>query len=317
MLTGTLSLGTLLGLAALAAGLLEPLATLVATGFQLQLLGGYLDRIDDVLDTAPEQHGTPVRPAPQLRGAITAEHLRFRYAPNAPLVIDDVSLAVPPGSSLAIVGRSGSGKTTLAHLLLGLYPPDDGHVRHDGHDLAELDVRTVRTQLGVVTQEPYLFAVSVRQNIALTRPDATLDEVRAAAALACVDGDIEAMAMSYDTILVDGGGTVSGGQRQRIALARALVGRPAVLLLDEATSQLDTITEARVQANLAQLGCTTIVVAHRLSTVRHADQIVVVDGGRVVERGTHAELLARGGHYAALAAAQRDGDGVRTAAGSS
>jgi ATP-binding cassette subfamily B protein len=304
VLDGHLSLGTLLALAALAAGFLEPLATLVATGFQLQLLGSYLDRINDVLDTPREQQGHHVLRAPPLSGHITAEQICFRYAPRGPLVVDNVSVGIKPGHTVAIVGPSGSGKTTLAHLLLGLYQPGHGRVLHDHLDLATLDARTVRAQLGVVTQAPYLFGISIRQNIAFTHPAATLDKIQLAARLACIADDIEAMPMGYDTILVDGGASLSGGQRQRLALARALVASPRILLLDEATSALDTVTETAVYANLATLDTTSIIVAHRLSTIMSADQILVMDHGHLVEHGNHHTLLHHGGLYTQLIAAQ-------------
>jgi ATP-binding cassette, subfamily B, bacterial len=304
VLDGHLSLGTLLALAALAAGFLEPLATLVAAGFQLQLLGSYLDRINDVLDTPREQEGLHVRRAPPLSGHIVAERVSFRYAPRGPLVVDDVSVRIEPGHIVAIVGRSGSGKTTLAHLLLGLYQPGHGRVLHDHLDLAALDVRTVRAQLGMVTQDPYLFGVSIRQNIAFTHPAVAFDKVQHAARLACIANDIEAMPMGYDTMLVDGGASLSGGQRQRLALARALVASPRILLLDEATSALDAITETAIYANLATLNTTSIVVAHRLSTIMSADQILVMEHGRLVEHGTHHTLLHRDGLYTQLVTAQ-------------
>jgi ABC-type bacteriocin/lantibiotic exporter with double-glycine peptidase domain len=304
VLDGGMSLGTLLALAALAAGFLEPLATLVTTGFRLQLLRSYFERINDVLDTPREQEGLPVRRAPQLSGHIAAEQISFRYAPCGPLVIDDVSVCIEPGQTVAIVGASGSGKTTLAHLLLGLYQPGRGRVFHDRLDLATLDVRTVRGQLGMVIQDPYLFGVSIRQNIAFTHPAAEFGTVQRAARLACIADDIEAMPMGYDTMLVDGGASLSGGQRQRLALARALVGSPRILLLDEATSALDAITETAVYANLATLDATIIVVAHRLSTIVGADQILVMDHGHLVEHGTHHTLIRRGGLYTQLVAAQ-------------
>jgi ATP-binding cassette subfamily B protein len=192
----------------------------------------------------------------------------------------------------------------LAHLLLGLYRPTEGRIRFDGQDLADLDVRSVRRQLGIVIQHPYVFGSSIRENIALTDPDLPLDRVVEAARLACIDTDIETMPLGYDTPLHDGGASLSGGQRQRIALARALAGRPAILLLDEATSELDTVTEQMVYQNLAAMSATTIVIAHRLSTIRNADLIVVMDDGRIAETGTHAELLALNGLYSALARAR-------------
>jgi ATP-binding cassette subfamily B protein len=308
VLNGAISLGTALAVNALAVGFLGPLATLVTTGLSVQVLSSYVERLNDVFDTPSEQAGEDVRQAPPLSGAIEADGLRFRYAPLSPLVIDGVSLAVEPGQTIALVGRSGSGKTTLGHLLLGLYRPTEGAVRHDGIDLTTLDARTVRPQFGVVTQDPYLFATSVRDNIAFGDPSMSLEQVREAARLACVDDDVMAMPLGYDTVLADAGASLSGGQRQRVALARALAARPTVLLLDEATSHLDAVTEAAVHRNLGLLGCTTVVVAHRLSTVVHADAILVVDEGRVVERGTHRRLLAKRGAYHALVTGQLEED---------
>ena len=208
-------------------------------------------------------------------------------------MVSDVSLEIQPGQHIGIVGRSGSGKSTLAHLLLGLYRPTSGRIEYDGQDLAGLDAGSVRRQLGIVTQRPYLFGSSVRENIALTNPELPLEAVVEAARIACVHDDIAAMPMGYDTQLHDGGASVSGGQRQRIALARALVHRPSILLLDEATSELDTVTEQKIYTNLDAISSTTIVIAHRLSTIRNADLILVMDEGRIVETGTHEQLLAR------------------------
>ena len=304
VLQGQLSLGTMLGLTMLGAGFLEPLAALVTTGLQLQLLGSYMARINDVLDTPAEQAGQTVQLAGRLGGRIEAEGLSFRYNPAGPLVVDDVSVQIRPGQLVAIVGRSGSGKSTLARLLLGLYEPEAGHVRYDQADLRDLEVRSLRRQLGIVTQESYVFGTSVRDNIALTAPGIAQDDVARAARLACIDEDILAMAMGYATVLVEGGASLSGGQRQRLVLARALAHRPSVLLLDEATSALDTVTEAAVYRNLASLDSTAIVIAHRLSTITRADLIVVMDGGKVVEQGTHDELLALAGHYQELVCGQ-------------
>jgi ABC-type bacteriocin/lantibiotic exporter with double-glycine peptidase domain/DNA-binding CsgD family transcriptional regulator len=306
VLNGDLSLGKMLALAALGAGFLEPLSTLVTTGLQLQLLGSYMQRINDVLEAPKEQQDRGVRRAPTLSGRITAEGVSFRYSRLAPLVVEDVSLEIEPGRTVAIVGRSGSGKTTFGHLLLGLYRPESGRILYDDIDLLELEARSVRTQLGIVTQRPYLFGTSIRENIALTDPSLDLDAVIRAGKLACIDEDIAAMAMGYETILVDGGASLSGGQRQRIALARALVHAPTILLLDEATSELDVLTEHAVYENIADLGCTVIVIAHRLSTITGADLIVVMEEGGIVERGTHEELLELGGRYHELIASQRE-----------
>jgi ATP-binding cassette, subfamily B, bacterial len=214
---------------------------------------------------------------------------------------------IRPGQHVGIVGRSGSGKSTLAHLLLGLYQPTSGRIEFDGQDLTVLDAGSVRRQVGIVTQRPYLFGASVRENIALTDPELPLPAITEAARIACVHDDIAAMPMGYDTRLHDGGASISGGQRQRIALARALVHQPSIVLLDEATSELDTVTERQIYRNLEALSATTIVIAHRLSTVRHADLILVMDQGQVVEAGTHEQLLARQGAYAALVHAQSAG----------
>jgi ATP-binding cassette, subfamily B, bacterial len=300
VLQGRLSLGAMLGLAALGTGFLQPLAGLVTTGLEIQLLGSYMARIGDVLDTPAEQQGRVVRPAARLSGHIQAEDVCFRYSPLGPLAVDSVSLQVRPGQLVAIAGPSGSGKSTLARLLLGLYEPEAGSVRYDGTDLRELEARSVRRQLGIVTQGCYVFGTSVRDNIALANPGLAQEEVERAARLACIDQDIEAMTSRYGTILGEGGASLSGGQRQRLVLARALAHRPSILLLDEATSALDNLTEAAVYHNLATLGCTCIVIAHRLSTLSRADTIVVMDAGRVVEQGSHPELLARGGLYREL-----------------
>ena len=309
VLAGHMSLGTMLSVAALGAGFLGPLAAMVSSGLQLQLLASYMQRINDVLDTPGEQHGEDVRPAPRLTGQIRADGVSFSYGKLAPPVLSDVSLEIRPGQHIGIVGRSGSGKSTLAHLLLGLYRPTSGRIEYDGQDLASFDAGSVRRQLGIVTQRPYLFGSSVRENIALTDPELPLEAVAEAARIACVHDDIAAMPMGYETPLHDGGASVSGGQRQRIALARALVHRPSILLLDEATSELDTVTEQTIYTNLDAISSTTIVIAHRLSTIRNADLILVMDEGRLVETGTHEQLLARGGAYSALVHAQSSGSG--------
>lgn len=306
--SGNLSLGTMLALAALASGFLEPLGTLVATFLQVQLLGSYLARLDDVFNTPTETAGRDLRHAPELTGALRAENLTFRYTPHGVPVVDGANLEVEPGQVLAIVGRSGSGKSTLGRLLLGLYPPTEGRVLLDDIDLASLHPRSVRSQIGVVTQDPYIFGLSIRDNLVLGNPKLPLSKLEEAAALASVDEDIKAMPMGWETPLVDAGASLSGGQRQRLALARALAPQPRILLLDEATSNLDTVTEAKVHANIAGLGCTVILIAHRLATVIDADKIVVMDAGRVIETGNHRELMAAGGYYADLVAGQLVGE---------
>ena len=298
VLDGNLSLGTMLAAAALAAGFLEPLATLIETGLKLQLLRSYMERINDVLDAPREQEGQTVATAPRLTGRVRADGVSFAYGgPLADPVVEDVSLEVQPGQLVGIVGRSGSGKSTLAGLLLGLYPPTSGRILFDGRDLAELDLKSLRRQIGIVTQRPYLFGGTIRQNIALSNPEMPLEMVVDAAKLACIHDEIVAMPMGYETLLVDGGASLSGGQQQRIALARALAHRPTILLLDEATSDLDSVNERRAKHNISALGCTRIVIAHRLSTIVDADLILVMEDGRIVQRGSHHELMALPGAY--------------------
>jgi len=304
VLNGGLSLGTMLALNALASGFLNPIATLISTALQLQLLQSYLERLDDVLQAAPEQAKRHVARATRLGGAIELEQVSFSYGSLAVAGVRDVSVKIAPGQKVAIVGRSGAGKSTLAKLMLGLYQPSSGRLLYDGLDLTGLDLQSVRQQCGIVTQRSYLFGTTIRENITLQDPSIPMLEVVEAAQRAGIHEDILAMPMAYETLLIDGGGSLSGGQRQRVALARALVHRPAILLLDEATSELDTITERQVQQHLAALRCTRIVIAHRLSTIQDADLILVLDAGEIVERGSHAALLVQGRQYAALVHSQ-------------
>ncbi len=310
VLEGELTLGTMLAASALASGFLTPITSLVSTALQLQLMGSYVERIHDVMETPTEQGSDVVRARP-LRGRIAVEEVSFRYSTHSPRVVRDVSVDIEPGSFVALVGSSGAGKSTLAKLLLGLYPPTAGKILFDGVDLKTLDLRSVRHQLGIVTQQPYLFGASVRANIALAAPGIGLPRIVQAAKLARIHDDVMAMPMAYDTRIADGGASLSGGQRQRLALARALARRPAILLLDEATSNLDAVTEREIQQELAKLRCTRIVIAHRLSTIMEADVILVMDRGRVIERGTHDQLMTISGAYRRLIAAQvQDSIGV-------
>jgi ATP-binding cassette subfamily B protein len=272
----------------------------------MQLLRSYMERINDVLDAPREQEGQRPALADRLTGRLEADGVSFAYGgPLAPAVVKDVSLEVQPGQQVGIVGRSGSGKSTLARLLLGLYAPTAGRILFDGQDLAGIDFRSLRSQIGIVTQRPYLFGSTIRQNIALNDPGMDYQAVVEAAERACIHDEIVAMPMGYDTPLVDAGASLSGGQQQRIALARALALRPTVLLLDEATSDLDSVTERRVQQNIRTLGCTRIVIAHRLSTIIDADLILVMEDGKIVQRGTHEKLMSVPGPYRELVLAQR------------
>lgn len=311
---GSLTLGEMLAVNALAVGLMAPLATMVNSAFQLLLMSGHMDRIDDVLRVDPEQTERDVARAPKLSGRITLQNVSFRYSNKAPFVVRGVSVDVRPGMMVAVVGSSGCGKSTLARILAGLFRPSEGHVIFDGHDVVRLELKSLRRQIGVVFQSPSLFAGTIRNAIALCMPSATLDRIEEAARAAVIHDDVMALPMGYDTLLTQAGASLSGGQRQRIAIARALVHKPAILILDEATSALDAMTERHVMDNLAKLRCTRIVLAHRLSTIVNADLILVMDGGEIVESGTHHELLARGGSYSQLIAAQLMPDRQRGAA---
>ncbi|MEM8961212.1 MAG: peptidase domain-containing ABC transporter, partial [Acidobacteriota bacterium] len=303
VLDGDLSIGTMLALSALASGFLTPLGTLINTAIDLQQLAGYVERIDDVLET-PREQDRDVSRAPVLRGGISLERVSFRYSPLLPAVVDDISLEIEPGAFVALVGASGAGKSTLAHLLLGLFLPASGRILYDGVDLAGLDLRTVRSQIGIVSQQPFLFGASIRENITIAEPALPLERVVEAAQRAGIHEDIVKLPMGYDTQLADGGASLSGGQRQRLALARALVHKPAVLLLDEATSNLDALSERAIQQELKRLPATRIIIAHRLSTVTEADLILVMDDGKIVESGQHDELIHLRGRYFELVEAQ-------------
>jgi len=306
VMAGNLSLGNMLALNALAAGFLTPLASLVTSALRLQLLGSYVERIDDVLLADREQDRDRVQRPGKLTGLITVRGVSFRYGPQSPLVVRDVSVEILPGQCVAIVGRSGSGKSTLAKLLLGLYQPTEGGIYYDDQNLADLDFREMRRQLGIVPQHPFIFGRSVRENIAISDPATGIDRVMEAAQLASIHEEVAAMPMGYESILADGGASLSGGQRQRIAMARALVNQPAILLLDEATSSLDNASERTVMDNLAAHNCTRIMIAHRLSTIAFADEIIVMDQGQIVEKGSHQALMQKKGAYHALVSVQSD-----------
>lgn len=300
VLNGSISLGTMVALNALAAEFFAPLASLVGSGQQLQLVGAHLDRIADVTEAGSEQQGQAVQMPPQLTGHIRLEHVCFRYAPDAPDVLRQLDLTIEAGQKLAIVGPSGSGKSTLGKLLLGLYIPPEGSIFYDGIPLQHLNLQEVRRQFGVVLQESVLFSGSILSNIALNNPTMDRDQVLEAANVAAIDEDIRCMPMGYDTFVSEGGSALSGGQRQRLSIARAIAHKPTILLLDEATSHLDVVTEQRVAEQLQTLACTQIIIAHRLSTIRNADVILVLDQGAIVEKGSHHELLRRNGYYASL-----------------
>ncbi|MFE9396896.1 ABC transporter ATP-binding protein [Streptomyces flavidovirens] len=297
------SLGTLVAFVSLQQGLFRPAVSLLSTGVQMQTSLALFQRIFEYLDlpvdiTEPEK---PVR-LEKIRGEVRFDDVHFTYDEKSGATLTGIDITVPAGGSLAIVGPTGSGKSTLSYLVPRLYDVTEGGVTLDGVDVRDLDFDTLARAVGVVSQETYLFHASVADNLRFAKPDATDEELRAAAEAAQIHDHIASLPDGYDTLVGERGYRFSGGEKQRLAIARTILRDPPVLILDEATSALDTRTEHAVQQAIDALsaGRTTITIAHRLSTVRDADQIVVLDGGKTVERGTHEELLAHGGRYAAL-----------------
>ncbi|MDP2710497.1 MAG: peptidase domain-containing ABC transporter [Solirubrobacteraceae bacterium] len=300
VIDGSLSAGTMIAVAIVGGLLINGASAAAAAVAELQLGRGMVDRLMDLLRQESEQDRGAVKPAPQLDGAVELRDVTVRYSPSSAAALSGVSLRIESGQKVAIVGASGSGKSTLAKVVLGLIEPEDGDVLVDGVPIDDYDLTTVRRQFGVVLQDSTLFDASIRENIAFHAPDAPLERVVQAAERAHVRAEIEALPMGFDTKVAEGGRSLSGGQRQRLILARALIREPRLLVLDEATSHLDALSEAAVDDLLSRLSCTRVVIAHRLSTVRNADTIVVLDEGRVVEQGSHEQLLAGGDLYARL-----------------
>jgi ATP-binding cassette subfamily B protein len=310
----TISLGTAVAFATLSTRLLFPIQSLLGVGADMEASLALFDRIFEYLDLPVDiveaEHPVLLRPS-ELLGEVRFEHVSFRYdgTPGPEGLVDDerwtihdIDLVVPAGTRTAIVGETGAGKTTLGYLVARLYEPQEGRVTIDGVDVRNASLDSLAATVGVVSQETYLFHASVRENLRFARPEATDEEIEDAARTARIHDLIASLPDGYDTVVGERGYRFSGGEKQRMAIARTVLRNPPVLVLDEATSSLDTQTEYAVQAELERLaeGRTTITIAHRLSTVRDADQIVVLDKGEVIERGTHEELLERGGLYATL-----------------
>jgi ATP-binding cassette subfamily B protein len=309
------SIGTVVAFTTLQTRLFWPISSLLNVAVDIQTSTALFDRVFEYLDLEVDIHpGTHSLSSPA--GELRFEDVSFRYDEDA-WTLRDISLDVPAGTRTAIVGETGSGKTTLGYLAARLYDPAEGRIVIDGIDIRDLTFSSLADVVGVVSQETYLFHASVRENLRFARPGAGDDEIEDAARAAQIHDTIAGLPDGYDTVVGERGFRFSGGEKQRIAIARTVLRNPPVLVLDEATSALDVQTERAVEQALVRLaeGRTTIVIAHRLSTVRGADQIVVLDQGETVERGTHSELLARGGKYAAMVARDEGAlEGPETAA---
>jgi subfamily B ATP-binding cassette protein HlyB/CyaB len=302
VIEGKLTVGQLIAFNMLASQVAQPVMRLAQLWTDFQQTGISMQRLGDILNTRTEVAGNK-SPLPPLSGRVTLDEVAFRYRSDGPEVLKNIRLDIAPGEVIGIVGRSGSGKSTLTKLIQRLYVPERGRVLVDGIDLALADASSLRRQIGVVLQENVLFSRSIRDNIALADPGAPLEAVIQAAKLAGAHDFILELAEGYDTMVGEHGSTLSGGQRQRIAIARALMTGPRILIFDEATSALDYESERIIQNNMKAIckSRTVIIIAHRLSAVRDANRIIVLDRGQIAETGTHAELLrTEAGHYSRL-----------------
>lgn len=302
VIAGQLTVGQLIAFNMLAGRVSQPVIRLAQMWTQFQQVRLSMQRLGDILDTPGERAMASRTPLPRLRGDIVLDRVSFRYSPDGPEILKHLSLTFPAGSVTGIVGRSGSGKSTLTRLIQRFYSPERGKVSIDGFDLALADVASLRRQTGVVLQDSRLLNRSIRENIALVDTSLPMERVTEAARLAGAHEFITQLPEGYDTCAGEGGCLLSGGQRQRIAIARALINNPRILILDEATSALDYESERIIQDNMAAIcrGRTVIIIAHRLSAVRHADAIVVMDNGEIVEQGPHDVLIQQQGAYARL-----------------
>ncbi|AYC32735.1 type I secretion system permease/ATPase [Pseudomonas cavernae] len=310
VMEGQLSVGQLIAFNMLAGRVSQPIMRLAQLWSNFQQTGVSVQRLGDILNTRTELSQATRSALPPLKGQIEFDQVQFRYRPDGSEVLRSISLTIQAGEVIGIVGRSGSGKSTLTRLLQRLYTPERGRVLVDGMDLALADVSSLRRQIGVVLQDNMLFHRSIRENIALTDPGAPIETVIQAAKMAGAHEFILELPEGYDTLVGEHGASLSGGQRQRVAIARALIGNPRILIFDEATSALDYESERIIQQNMQTIcqGRTVIIIAHRLSAVRDANRIVVMDRGQIVEQGTHAELLThQAGHYSRLHRLQQGG----------
>ncbi len=307
VMLGDLSVGQLIAFNMIAGRVSGPILRLVQLWQDFQQAGISLQRLGDILNSPTEPGYNPGRAAlPQLSGKVEFDHVTFRYTPERPEVLKNISLTIAPGEVIGIVGRSGSGKSTLTKLIQRLYVPESGRVLIDGVDMALIEPAWLRRQVGVVLQENYLFNRSVRENIALSNPGINMERVIQASQMSGAHDFILELPEGYDTLVGEHGSNLSGGQRQRIAIARALITQPKILIFDEATSALDYESESIIQNNMRAIckGRTVFIIAHRLSAVRQCNRILVVERGQIVEQGNHSQLLQQQGHYARLQALQ-------------
>jgi ATP-binding cassette subfamily B protein len=301
---GELTLGQLIAFRIFSGYVTSPILRLSNIWQSFQQTGLSLERLSDIVDT-PQESSELDRvniPLPPVEGSIIYEDISFRFAQSGPLQLSQLNFEIPSGEFVAIVGQSGSGKSTLTKLLPRLYPPMSGRILVDGYDISKVELYSLRRQIGIVPQESLLFEGSVQENISLTNPDATADDVIAAAKVACAHDFIMSLPTGYSSPVGERGGSLSGGQRQRIAIARTVLQNPRLLIMDEATSALDYETERRVSLNLMEhfRGRTVLFITHRLSSIRHADRILLMHQGLLEEVGTHDELMALRGRYYAL-----------------
>lgn len=298
-----ISIGTVVAFTTLQTRLLFPMQQLLSVGLEVQTSLALFGRIFEYLDLPVDiEERSTAQALADVRGDVTLEDVCFRYGPEAPWTLQDISAEIPAGTRTALVGETGSGKTTLAYLVARLYEPQQGEVCIDGHNIRDVTLQSLAATVGLVSQETYLFHSSIRENLRFACPDASDEQIEDAAKAAQIHELISSLPDGYDTPVGERGYRFSGGEKQRIAIARTVLRNPPVLILDEATSALDTETERAVQLALDDLsrGRTTIAIAHRLSTIRDSDQILVLDNGKIVERGTHEELVELGGRYVAL-----------------
>jgi ABC-type bacteriocin/lantibiotic exporter with double-glycine peptidase domain len=252
-----------------------------------------------ILDAEPEIDEKS-KSANTLSGAIEVCHLSFRYSEDEPLILDDFSLKIKPGEYIGVVGKSGCGKSTLVRLLLGFETPQSGAIYYDNYDLKDVDKSSIRQKIGTCLQNGTLFPGSIFSNLTITAPESTMGDAWEAVRLVGMDKDIKELPMGMSTLISESGEGFSGGQKQRLLIARALINRPSILIFDEATSALDNISQKIVSDNLGSLGCTRIAIAHRVSTIRNCDRIIVLDKGRIVEEGTYDQLKLKGGLFAGM-----------------